>query len=114
MKALVEGTDYVIENHTLIIKEGVKAIPLESFNDNLEINKVILPSTLIYIGESAFKSCKAINEINIPNSVRYICDQAFRKCSIKNLTLGRNVTYIGSGAFQENDITSVINNSTKY
>lgn len=112
-KEFKEGTDYIIENRTLKIREGIKAIPIRSFDGNTKFNKIVFPSTLIYIGESAFRGCSFITEVSIPNSARYISNQAFKRCKIERLTLGENVTYIGYDAFSENNINSIINNSTK-
>lgn len=50
---------------------------------NLQVSKftLILPDTLIYIGNFAFQNCTAMNDIVIPSSVTYIGEGAFYECS---------------------------------
>ena len=57
-------------------------------------------SKLEKIGKSAFGSCN-INDVMIPSSVKYIEDYAFSSCrNLWSITIPDNVLSIGKGAFQ--------------
>lgn len=49
-------------------------------NNCYNLSKIILPSTLIEIGEDAFEGCLNLKNITIPDSVTIIRDNAFRNC----------------------------------
>ena len=65
------------------------------------LEKITLPSSIEYIGASAFKQCRLVNLI-IPNSVKNIGGSAFAYCrQLKNLVIGNSTQSIRSGAFWE-------------
>ena len=59
---------------------------------------IIIPDSVISIGEEVFAECRLINVI-IPESVQEICPHAFARTTIKNLKVPSSVTEIGNGAF---------------
>jgi len=113
MEPLIEKKDYTLINGLLKINEGVRHIPTKCFENYSDIRKIILPSTLISIGDSAFSWCINIRHLQLPDSVKYIMHNAFSYCSIETLLLGRNMKYIAEEAFSHNNIYDVFNNSTK-
>ena len=113
MESLIEKKDYTLINGLLKINEGVRHIPTKCFENCRDIKKIILPSTLISIGDSAFSWCINIRHLQLPDSVKYIMHNAFSYCSIETLLLGRNMKYIAEEAFSHNNIYDVFNNSTK-
>jgi hypothetical protein len=67
-------------------------------------NSLILPETLVTIGENAFYRCRAFSgDLTIPDSVVSIGFQAFRECDgfTGALNLGYSLTTIGRGAFRQ-------------
>ena len=63
--------------------------------------KIVLPSTLVYIGDGCFRGCGAV-EIDIPETVTYIGDKAFKKCkSLTDVDLPDSLTYLGKSAFKK-------------
>ena len=81
------------------IKEGCIGIADAIFSQGLE--SVTLPSTLQYIGASAFSYSK-INSITIPNSVTMIHAGAFAYCkNLSTVNVGDNVYKIGMEAFAD-------------
>jgi hypothetical protein len=61
---------------------------------------VILPNSLVLIGERAFMGCESLERVVIPNSVKYINDQAFFCCpNLKRVTIPYSVRSIGNDAF---------------
>lgn len=64
------------------------------------IETIILPDTIVEIGNSAFASCKALTAISIPNKVAIIPNYAFQGCGkIKNITIPASVEAISKKAF---------------
>lgn len=59
-----------------------------------------IPSSVRYVGISAFDGCSNLNSITIPESVEKIGSYAFEYCTgLTKLHLYKNTTSIGSGAF---------------
>ena len=61
---------------------------------------VIIPSSVTYIGISAFAACTHLASVTIPNSVTIIGSSAFDACSsLTSVTIGSGVTTMGAFAF---------------
>jgi len=58
-----------------------------------------IPSSVVYVEESAFSFCSNLMEIILPESVRYIGDYSFEFCHFKNITLPSGLLEIGKNAF---------------
>lgn len=69
------------------------------FPPKLDLSFYCIPSTVVAIGESAFKECQIINSISIPNSVKYIEANAFYDCYFISITIPNSVIEIGDNAF---------------
>ena len=79
------------------IKEGCVGIVDGAFGRELE--SITLPSSLLYIGEAAFRYSK-LTSINIPNNVTTIYGSAFERCdNLSSIHIGNNVYKIGKDAF---------------
>lgn len=61
------------------IPEGVTVIEQKAFED-VDIEAVRLPNTLVRIEDQAFHDCKSLSSITIPEHVKYIGKQAFAVC----------------------------------
>ena len=87
------------------IPEGEESIPDDYFKAQYggnQLEKVVLPSTLKYIGKSAFSGCSKLVEINFPNGLNTIEDYAFSGCkSLKSIELPNSVENMGSNVFEE-------------
>ena len=71
----------------------VTAIGDHVFSGNMTINKVTLPDTLFFFGESVF-SDSSLTEINIPEKVMIIPDGTFNNCtSLKTVDFHDNIAY---------------------
>ena len=84
--------------------DGKKVVKIgdNAFLGCIELEKVVLPSSVTVIGSSAFEGCASLAEINFPEAVKTISDYAFFGCdSLKNVVLYPNVTTIGEYAFYE-------------
>lgn len=88
--------------------QDVKAIDQRAFNNYNNINNVILPSGLTYIGDAAFAGCTSLSYINIPSNVNYIGSSAFFNCNISSVTIPSGVSSIKNGTFESCDNLSSV------
>ena len=73
---------------------------LNSTSSNSTIKEVILPETLITIGDCAVRRFNGITNITIPNSVQKIGNDAFSECSgLTTIVIPEGVKRIESSAF---------------
>ncbi len=72
-----------------------------------QIISVIIPNTVISIGENAF-SWNLLTSVTIPDSVTIIGENAFSWNQLSSVTIGNSVTSIGENAFETNQLTNVI------
>lgn len=64
------------------------------------IENIILPDTLITIGDHAFSGCDSLKNVNISDGVTTIGDQAFNGCeNLTSIVVPNSVTMIGEDAF---------------
>lgn len=83
--------DYGSEDQleTITIRDGVTEIGKNMFNNDIlsgrkmfrKLNTVVLPKTLITIGENAFKGITTLTNIELPESLTHIGICAFNECS---------------------------------
>jgi hypothetical protein len=91
----------VAHGATYIVPEGTEIIESSVFNNNTQITKVTLPSTLKTIKTSAFEGCSALTSINLPSSLTSIEDSAFKNCSVLVFDgdLPTGLTTLGASSF---------------
>ena len=85
-----------IENYK--IKEGTVAITNRAFAEVFSLKNILIPDSVIAIGESAFSSCN-IGQLKLPDSLKYIGSRAFNWNKIKSISFPKNIQKIGSYAF---------------
>jgi len=84
----------------LVIPSSVTSIGRGAFGGCTGLTSVTIPNSVTSIGFGAFFGCSGLTSINIPNSVTTIGDMAFRDCSgLTSVTISNSVTSIGRGAF---------------
>ena len=99
-RVLIEYKGTITTDTVIRVKKGTKAISKEAFYSKNDLMKVILPDTLEYIGDAAFKYCRNFPKIDIPDSVRYIGANAFEGCtSLEEITFPEKLDHIGKCAF---------------
>lgn len=73
-----------------------------TFQDNDYITDIIIPDTMIRIGDWTFDNCSNLSSVTIPDTVNSIGDGAFRWCSsLVSISLPDSITELGDYAFQE-------------
>ena len=94
----------------LTISEHVTNIVRGQFKDDIGLKKVILPNSIIYIGDNAFDGCTSLAELSMPSQLKTIDDEAFANCvCLKNIEIPASVTGIGSQAFENCKALTTIN-----
>lgn len=88
---------------TYIVKNDVKTICHHAFGCS-QIRDIVLPTSLLYIGSSAFYDCKQLKEIIIPNNVYRLGSGCFSGCSsLSKIEIPSSVIYIESSSFSRCD-----------
>lgn len=84
----------------LTFESGCAEIPEGIANGAQHLTKVIIPESVIKIGNSAFRCCSSLVDIKIPSRVTEIGDSAFAECTaLEGINLPDGVTAIGGSAF---------------
>ena len=89
----------------------------DAFSGCTSLSSIILPSTLIQIGEDAFNGCSSLQDITFPESLTTICAGAFMGSGLIDVKLPASLTSLGDYAFgdwitpSKSPITSVTLNS---
>ena len=63
------------------IKEGTWIISVSAFEDCTGLKSVIVPDSVISIGNYAFRNCNSLTSITMGKGVVYVGDSAFDKCT---------------------------------
>lgn len=115
-----EKTGYLIKEYNynglsdIIIPSENKGLPIvgiekDAFANHTELQSVVLPTELEYIGDGAFEDCTNLKEIAIPDNVTRIKKNAFRGCeNLKTVSLPLGLLSIEQNAFADcSALTSV-------
>lgn len=99
-------------NSNAVSKESILVIPSTingnkiigiskgAFSGNKNIETVLIPDSVEYIGESAFEGCTNLKTVIMGNNVVSIGDYAFKDCSVlKDIVFSKNLKSIGIGSF---------------
>ena len=125
--------------HICKVKEGVTSIEDWGLADEIELTKIVFPSTLTELGDlcclglenlvevefnmecsleviprSCFAQCASLKQIVLPPSVKAIEEDAFGESGIKNVVItSEEMPTIDESAFQDCSIVVVFNAVTK-
>ena len=104
---------YYGDETNITIPSEINEIPVYGIKNNAFINKseitqINLPSTLVYIGVSAFIGCSNLTSIAIPEGVTILGSAFYGCCSLTNIELPSTLTSIGSNTFYGcNSLTNI-------
>ncbi|MBR3965190.1 MAG: leucine-rich repeat domain-containing protein [Clostridia bacterium] len=91
--------NYVGSSTTVIIPNTVMTIGENVFKDSTNLTSVVIPSSVTRIENHAFEGCTNLFYIDIPESVKYIGDSAFKNSGLNRLTINGDLSYLGQEAF---------------
>lgn len=84
---------------TVVLPETTVRIAAYSFTDCAELERVVVPEGVLFVGYDAFHGC-GLRELTLPESVEYIDKYAFCECDgISEVAIPSGATYLGDGAF---------------
>lgn len=87
---------------TLVLPKSVVGIGNMVFASCLSLTSLNIPNSVLYIGNSTFQACQSLAMIEIPSSVNSIGESAFAGCySLTSVTIPNSVTSIGMTAFYD-------------
>ena len=84
------------------------AFQIDDEEANMEIESVILPKSVLYIGNEVFYGCSNLHSIFLPNSLQQVGDLTFAYTKIKTITLPESLVYIGKNPFISNNGIEII------
>lgn len=91
---------------SVTIENGITEIPALCFVGCSKITEIVIPASVISIGDSAFSSTSLKNLV-IPDGVQTIGAQAFYGTQLTNVSIPASVTSIGSNAFSAPATTNI-------
>ena len=86
----------------VVFPDGTESIADNAFKTEYgnDLKKVVLPSTVKTIGESAFYGCQSLEEINLPDGLLTIGKAAFQSCvKLKKVELPEGILAISDNTF---------------
>lgn len=84
-----------------IIPNGVVKINYDVFQNTM-IESIIIPNTVVEIGQNAFRQCVNLKKVVLPNSLTLIITEAFRGCkSIEKIEIPDSVKELEYGIFND-------------
>ena len=84
----------------IMVRKGVLVICDDAFS-KCQASKVVLPESLVLIGDNAFACCSSLEEVTIPSNVLEIGEIAFYGCTKLKRVFFKNVKLlkVGTNAF---------------
>jgi len=70
----------------------VTAIAADAFRNYTSMTEVIIPDSIVHIGDNAFRNCTGLSGVTVPGSVKTFGENVFRNCS--GLT-GMSLPFVG-------------------
>lgn len=93
----------------LIIRESIEYIGENAFSGREDFKYVVLPSSLVTLGESCFSNCRIEGLIFSPNSqLKKINKASFKGCKIYDFKCPPKVVIIEGEAFRNSELEQII------
>lgn len=96
------------------INRGIGSTPMSLFENSADLEEVVIPNTVAYLGKGAFENCKKLTKVTVSNGIKNYFASTFKNCSsLKSITLPDTVEYIEDTCFEGCADGFVINHSGK-
>ena len=93
----------------ITLPEGITVIPYSSFSgDGKTKTEVVLPKSLIHIGDATFNHTVLGDKLEIPAGVKSVGRMAYDGASFKTLVLPEGLTEIGEYSFRWNKLLTTV------
>lgn len=101
----VSISDYdAFEHKEVLLPTMAKSTPIVEVRygfSMFDVQRVVIPSGYIKIGEYSFYDCYELRSITLPDTLEYIDEYAFGDCPyLKEISIPASVTYIADNAFE--------------
>jgi len=84
----------------VVLNEGLKIIGKHSFRNCKSLQRIIIPSSVLEIGRSAFEGCVQLRELVFHEGIKKIEKSAFSQCSsLESISLPSTLNEIGDYSF---------------
>lgn len=94
------GTDDMYMIKSIKVPNCVKTIESCAFGYNMGLEEVVLPESLIDIGDSLFIECSSLKNVQLPQNIKTVGLNMFQLCtSLENVEIPDSVESIGANAF---------------
>lgn len=87
----------------IVIPESVLGIGEYAFLRLIALGSVDIPDSVVTIETGAFSQCGSISSVKVGKNLKYLGTYAFEYASISKIDLPEGLEYIGSGAFSQCD-----------
>lgn len=94
--------DYMYNSmlESIVIPSSVVYIGNGAFAGCERLKSIELSENLVYVGEGAFYNCESLKKVVIPGNVQYVNDYTFEKCfNLEEVVVKKGVVGISSKAF---------------
>lgn len=84
---------------SITVRDGIKTIAAYSFDENEKITNLVLPESLVGIGEGAFCRCLNLASVSFPSNMLSIGGSAFSECKLTSVTIPNGIQKIAFECF---------------
>ncbi|MCL2042939.1 MAG: leucine-rich repeat domain-containing protein [Treponema sp.] len=93
---------------SVIIPEGITALPAGLFSDCTALTTVTLPQSLTSVEEWVFSGCASLNSITIPDNVTSIGFGVFSGSGLVSFNWPAHIPVIPSGSFSGSNLRTIV------
>ena len=80
------------------VVSGTRVIADMAFSTCASLSSIVIPDTVVYLGEYAFRGCEKLSSVTIGNGVKTIGVYAFKDCpALKNITFKKTSGWSADG-----------------
>ncbi len=91
--------EYTGSSSLIILPETIVEIGERCFADMQNIKSISFPSSIIKIGKEAFLNCTNLKQISFNNNLKEIGESAFKNTGLESVALPQNLISLGKDAF---------------